>query len=267
MRRSCTSWTRVCLSTPVTRIPFVSTTSRMAFASRTVASLRIWRPAPLMASGAMWMATCGRPRDGEAKATTACMFLRPTARSSGKFIFQKPAPISVSAEARRIAYSWPQANRSIRFTSAHKARKRHDEKASLCHHADSNGWHSLASAFFGREAEESLKTNLLAFSFLGITGALFAFSQSIEAQVPAGPVAAPPPGTAPATKAPEPAPLPPPRQSILGAWKLNKDESDDPRQQMQNSRDSNGGGSGRRGGGGWPGGGGPYGGRRGGMGG
>lgn len=108
--------------------------------------------------------------------------------------------------------------------------------------------------------------NLLALSFLGITGALFAFSQGVQAQAPAGPVSAPPPGTAPATKTPERAPLPPPRQTILGAWKLNKDESDDPRQQAQNSRDSNGGGPGGRRGGGWPGSGG-YGGRRGGMGG
>ena len=112
-----------------------------------------------------------------------------------------------------------------------------------------------------------LKTkDLLALSFLGLAGALLVCSQSAWAQAPAGPVAAPPPGTVPAAKAPEPAPLPPPRQSILGAWKLNSDESDDPRQRMQESRGSNGGGyGGRRGGGGWPGGG--VGGRRGGYGG
>ena len=108
--------------------------------------------------------------------------------------------------------------------------------------------------------------NLLAFSFLGVAGALLICSQSARAQAPAGPVAAPPPGTATAAKAPEQAPLPPPRQSILGAWKLNKDESDDMRNRSQDSRGSNGGGyGGRRGGGGWPGGGG--GGRRGGYGG
>ena len=107
--------------------------------------------------------------------------------------------------------------------------------------------------------------DLLVFSFLGMTGVLLLCPQSARAQTPAGPVAAPPPGTASAAKTPEPAPLPPPRQSILGAWKLNRDESDDPRQQMQGSRRSNGGGyGGRRGGGGWPGGGG---GRRGGYGG
>jgi hypothetical protein len=97
-----------------------------------------------------------------------------------------------------------------------------------------------------------------------------AFCGIAAAQAPAGPVTSPPPGAAaPAAQAQEPAPLPPPRQSILGAWKLNRDESDDPRKRMQESRGSNGGGyGGRRGGGGWPGGGGGgYGGRRGGMGG
>lgn len=84
------------------------------------------------------------------------------------------------------------------------------------------------------------------------------------AQAPAGPVA-PSPG-APAAKAPEPAPLPASRQSILGAWKLDRDESDDLRNRSQDSRGSGGGGYGRRGGGSWPGGGG-YGGHRGGLGG
>ena len=58
-----------------------------------------------------------------------------------------------------------------------------------------------------------------------------------------------------------------PRTSILGAWKLNREESDDPRQKMQQARGSGGSGGGNRGGVrlGIPGmGGGPYGGRRGG---
>jgi hypothetical protein len=53
-------------------------------------------------------------------------------------------------------------------------------------------------------------------------------------------------------------PLPPPRTTILGAWKLNRDESDDARKRRDDSSDSNGGGyGGRRGGmgGGYPGGG------------
>jgi hypothetical protein len=57
--------------------------------------------------------------------------------------------------------------------------------------------------------------------------------------------------------------LPPPRTTILGAWKFNPDDSDDPRQRRQDSGGSNGGYGGRgRMGGSWPGGGG--GGRRGG---
>ena len=105
----------------------------------------------------------------------------------------------------------------------------------------------------------------------GITGfaalLVLAFGDAARAQAPAGPVSAPPPGSMPAAKAQEPAPLPPPRQSILGAWRLNRDESDDLRNRAQDSQGSGGGGyGGRRGGGGWPGGGG-YGGHRGGMGG
>jgi len=105
----------------------------------------------------------------------------------------------------------------------------------------------------------------------GITGFAavlgLAFCPVAAAQAPAGPVTAPPPGTMPAAKPQEAAPLPPPRQTILGAWKLNRDESDDLSNRSQDSQGSGGGGyGGRRGGGGWPGGGG-YGGHRGGMGG
>ncbi|HVH70267.1 MAG TPA: hypothetical protein VNB49_04045 [Candidatus Dormibacteraeota bacterium] len=85
------------------------------------------------------------------------------------------------------------------------------------------------------------------------------FSSLAAAQAPPGPVTAPPPGTVPAVKAPEPVLLPPPRQTILGAWVLNRDESDDPRSRMRDSEDS-GGYGGRRGGTGWPGGGGSRGG-------
>jgi hypothetical protein len=62
-----------------------------------------------------------------------------------------------------------------------------------------------------------------------------------------------------------PAPLPPPRTTILGAWKFNADDSDDPGKRKQDSQDSNGSYGGGRGrmGGGYPGGGhGGYGGRR-----
>jgi hypothetical protein len=86
------------------------------------------------------------------------------------------------------------------------------------------------------------------------------FCPVVRSQAPAGPVGAPPPGTVPATKPVERPPLPPPRQSILGAWTLNRDESDDMRHRSQDSRDADRGGYGRRAGGG-------YGGRRGGYGG
>jgi hypothetical protein len=88
-----------------------------------------------------------------------------------------------------------------------------------------------------------------------------------HAQAPSGPITAAParPATValPATT-PNPAPPPNPRTTILGDWKLNLDESDDPRNRRQDSEDSNGGGHGRMGGG-YPGSGrGGYGGRRGG---
>jgi hypothetical protein len=92
------------------------------------------------------------------------------------------------------------------------------------------------------------------------------------AQAPPGPLAGAPPQSVsgPAAKSQEPVPLPPPRTVILGAWKLNRDESDDPRQRAQDSQGSNGGRGGGSGGGprigvGLPGGGGGgYGGHRGG---
>jgi hypothetical protein len=73
------------------------------------------------------------------------------------------------------------------------------------------------------------------------------------------------PQPVPAAAAKPVAPLPPPRTTILGAWKLNRDESDDPSSREQKSSGSNSGGSGGRHGGigiGYPGGGhGGYGGR------
>jgi hypothetical protein len=108
------------------------------------------------------------------------------------------------------------------------------------------------------ERKATLAAGILSLLGLAFCGVAFA-------QAPAGPVVAPPqPVGASTAKAPEPVSLPPPRQSILGAWKLNKDENDDPRKRSEDSRGSSGGG--RRPGGGWPGGGG-MGGRRGGYGG
>ena len=94
-----------------------------------------------------------------------------------------------------------------------------------------------------------------------------------SAQAPAGPLPAaqPQPPSSPEARPQEQSAPVKPRSSILGAWKLNRDESDDARKKMQDARGANGGaGGGGRGGVrmGIPGmGGGPLGGRRGGGGG
>jgi hypothetical protein len=93
---------------------------------------------------------------------------------------------------------------------------------------------------------------------------------AVYSQAPPGPVPAGQPQPVPASEAKpqEQIPAPPPRTIILGAWKFNPDESDDPSKRRQDSRGSNGSGNGGgrgRMGDGWPGGGGGgYGGRRGG---
>jgi len=76
----------------------------------------------------------------------------------------------------------------------------------------------------------------------------FAMSDLLRAQAPAGPLPAAPPQTSP------PAPAnrqnqarPETRTSILGQWKLNLDESDDPRKKIQDAS-ANGRGAGRGGG-------------------
>jgi hypothetical protein len=88
----------------------------------------------------------------------------------------------------------------------------------------------------------------------------------VRAQAPAGPLPAaqPQPPLSPAARPQEQSAVKP-RASILGAWRLNRDESEDARKKMQEARGA--GGRGGRGGVrmGVPGmGGGPYGGRRGG---
>jgi hypothetical protein len=107
-----------------------------------------------------------------------------------------------------------------------------------------------------------LSLTVFAGLFLIVPGAVYS-------QAPPGPVTArqPQPVPASAAKPQEQSPAPPPRTTILGAWKFNPEESDDPSKRRQDSRGSNGGNGGGRGrmGGGWPGGGGGgYGGRRGG---
>jgi hypothetical protein len=88
-----------------------------------------------------------------------------------------------------------------------------------------------------------------------------------HAQAPSGPITAAPSQPAPATNAPNPPPAPPPRTTILGVWKFNPGDSDDPSKRRQDSQDSSGGYGGGHGrmGGGYPGSGhGGYGGHRGG---
>src|SRR5256885_9034955 len=67
-----------------------------------------------------------------------------------------------------------------------------------------------------------------------------------RAQSPSGPITATPTQPSPPTGA-NPAPLPAPRTTILGAWKFNPDDSDDPRKRREDSRGSNGGYGGGRG--------------------
>ena len=105
----------------------------------------------------------------------------------------------------------------------------------------------------------------IAAATFGLIGAFAAAG----AQAPAGPLpAAQPqgPSSTPEARPQAQAPEVKPRTSILGAWKLNRDESDDPRKKMQDARGANGGGGGGGRGGvrmGVPGmGGGPWGGGR-----
>src|SRR5260370_12548887 len=96
-------------------------------------------------------------------------------------------------------------------------------------------------------------TLLSGFAALGLLAA-----RVTQAQSPAGQITAAPSQSAPPTaNGANPARLPAPRTWILGAWKFNPDDSDDPSKRRQESRGSNGGYGGGRGrmGGGYPGGG------------
>ncbi len=120
-----------------------------------------------------------------------------------------------------------------------------------------------------------ITTILLICGFLSV--ASIASPSLLRGQAPPGPL--PPAKPVPQTQAPaQPNPQQPQqpqmKPNLSGSWKLNRDESDDPRKKMQEARGGNEGGDrggapggGRRGGGGYPfpfpgsGGGGPYGGR------
>src|SRR5580765_1266385 len=92
---------------------------------------------------------------------------------------------------------------------------------------------------------------------IALAGFTFFVPAAICAQSPAGPLPQVESKDAPPAVKPSAPPVHP-RTTILGAWKLNRDESDDSRKQRQGSGGSRGGGyGGRRGGmgGGYPGGG------------
>src|SRR5262249_9931866 len=130
----------------------------------------------------------------------------------------------------------------------------------------------------GNEFEGPLMKHNIVCSFLPrnilLAAAFLLASTTARAQAPPGPIQGPPSRdpvqtvTAPKAKTPPHAPRQP--HDFSGAWKLNHDESDDPRRKMEeereNRRRASGGYGGRRSGGGigFPGSGGPYGGRRGG---
>jgi hypothetical protein len=85
------------------------------------------------------------------------------------------------------------------------------------------------------------------FSGLGILCvAALAVPGWVRAQAPAGPLPAAQPQVAPASTArPENQPRAETRTSILGKWKLNRDESDDPRKKMEDAKVNQAGKSGR----------------------
>jgi hypothetical protein len=108
------------------------------------------------------------------------------------------------------------------------------------------------------------------FGILLLGAACILSPRALRAQAPPGPL----PPTQPVDSPPPPAvrqqpqkPPAQPRDSVMGAWKLNMDESDDGQKKMQDARNSSSGGYGsRRMGGGYPGGGYPGGGYPGGGG-
>jgi hypothetical protein len=97
-------------------------------------------------------------------------------------------------------------------------------------------------------------------TWIMIAGVSLVAAGALQAQAPPGPLPAGQPQQVPGAEAKPLPPPPPPRQTILGAWKLNRDESDSPRKRSEDDSDSNAGSGGRRSGGGWPGGGYPGGG-------
>jgi len=103
-----------------------------------------------------------------------------------------------------------------------------------------------------------MKHQIALATFCGALCALAAHPSSLGAQAPPGPLPAPPasrlPPPRPVAAKPK-APVIPPRTTLDGPWKLNSDESDNPRTKIQDSRGTSANSGGGRGGGGYPGGG------------
>ena len=82
-------------------------------------------------------------------------------------------------------------------------------------------------------------------SLIVFAGLILIVPGAVYSQAPPGPVPAGQPQPVPASAAkPQEQSPPPPRTTILGAWKFNTDESDDPSKKRQDSRGSNAGGNG-----------------------
>src|SRR5712691_11101191 len=139
---------------------------------------------------------------------------------------------------------------------------RHPTKGTLSSHEGNSRMDSLANSGSNMKAICFIKLAALT----GFAALVLLAAEVARAQAPSGPITAVPAQPAPAGNVPNPAPATP-RTTILGAWKFNADDSDDPGRRRQDSQDSNGGyggGCGRMGGG-YPGGSrGGYGGHRGG---
>src|SRR5271165_1133680 len=87
---------------------------------------------------------------------------------------------------------------------------------------------------------------------LFFSGICLVFIGTSSAQAPPGPIQPPPGAIQPPSASPplEKKPQAKPRNNILGDWKLNHDESDDPRDKLQQARENSGAnnGGGNRGG-------------------
>src|SRR5258707_1635736 len=90
---------------------------------------------------------------------------------------------------------------------------------------------------------------LIVFSVLSLVLPSANYAQAPAGPLPAAPTQPGPRSASPSTARPqEQTPPQKPRTVILGAWELNRDESDDPRKKTQEARSPNGGSRGGYGG-------------------